>query len=309
MPEFTSAWSSYPKVFALGHSAIKGIFSGPVICQEKVDGSFVGASIIDGELRMRSKGAVINLFSPEKMFAEAVTFFKSVQSLMTPGWMYCGEYLKTPGHNAIHYDRIPLNHIALFDIKIGNEDYASYELVCSEAVRLGMDAVPLLYSGMVTDQGMFRGLLRAVSFLGGHPIEGVVVKNYAKYTPDGKAMMGKFVSEEFKEELAKVWGEQNPGSGDILERMVATYSVPARWAKAVQHLREQGKITDAPADLQHIIPEIQKDIMEECKGPIMEEIWKWASEHIRRRSVRNVPGWYKDRLLKKSFENTENGDA
>lgn len=299
------SWHSYPKVFAIGHAAIREIFDGPVEVQEKVDGSQFSFNYFGGELRMRSKGAMINIASPEKMFIPAVEYVKSIQDRLFSEWTYSGEYLAKPYHNGIAYDRIPKNHIALFDVRIGYEQYLPYDELVKAGEQIDLEVVPRLYTGLVGSPDVFREMLKTPSFLGGHAIEGVVVKNYRRFGADDRVLMGKFVSEEFKEEQAKVWGERNPNQNDIIERMVAKYSVPARWAKAVQHLREQGKITDSPADLQYIIPEVKKDLLEECKEPIIEEMWEWAAEHIARRSVRQIPAWYKERLLTRAFEKEE----
>lgn len=95
---------------------------------------------------------------------------------------------------------------------------------------------------------------------------------------------------------------ENPTSKDILERLSEKYRTPARWAKAVQRLKEQGKIQDQPQDIGLILKEVWPDIESECKEEIMEFLWNWASSHIRRGVTRGMPEWYKEQLMKKQFE-------
>jgi hypothetical protein len=71
--------------------------------------------------------------------------------------------------------------------------------------------VPLVFEGVVLDIEFFRGLLDRVSILGGQKIEGVFVKNYARFNPDKKVMMAKYVSEAFKEIHQGEWKSANPG--------------------------------------------------------------------------------------------------
>ena len=41
--------TSYPKVYQLGHKAVLDIFSGPVVIQEKIDGSQFSFGLVGGE--------------------------------------------------------------------------------------------------------------------------------------------------------------------------------------------------------------------------------------------------------------------
>src|SRR3990172_1195654 len=111
--------SSYPQIYALGHRYVKDIFTSPVIVQEKIDGSQISFGLHEGELYIRSKGAVIHEAAPDKMFAAGVEAIKEVKQILRAGWIYRGEYLKSPHHNVLVYNRIPANHIILFDIETG----------------------------------------------------------------------------------------------------------------------------------------------------------------------------------------------
>jgi hypothetical protein len=321
-----SSWNSYPSIFSMGHRAIKDLLTVDVNVEEKVDGSqfsfgLVPASEVDvvyfdhpdlGKfaLKIRSKGCVMHIDAPEKMFNLAAETVRSLGPKLVLGWTYRGEFLGRPKHNALAYDRTPNGHIILFDINTGDQEYLSYEDKKREADRLGLECVPLLYSGRITTVEEFRRYLTTTSILGGQTIEGVVVKPsaYNLFGQDKKALMGKFVSEAFKEVHRKTWGESNPTGKDIIGLVTDVYRSPARWNKAIQHMREAGKLVDDYQDIGPIIREIPEDVLKECKDDIMDALFKWAWPHIRRGLSRGFPEYYKDLLLKRSFEN-ETGDG
>ncbi len=193
MEQVSLSWSSYPSIFALGHRAIRDLLQGAVNVEEKVDGSqfsfgLVPANVDDAgnpvdavwsvedgvshALKVRSKGAVIQLDAPEALFREAVETVKWLAPMLHPGWTYRSEVLKKPHHNALTYERVPRtlcecnlegeeagepncehckghgfvpSHIILFDVNTGNQEYLDYEAKTAEATRLGLEVVPLLF--------------------------------------------------------------------------------------------------------------------------------------------------------------------
>ena len=295
---------SYPSIYNMGHKAIADLLTQPVYVQEKVDGSQISFGIgEDGELYARGKGCALNLLAPDKMFSNAVATINELAPLLTKGYTYRGEYLAKPHHNALTYSRIPNRHIILFDINDAQESYLSYESVSAEAVRLGLEVVPLLYTGTVETLGEFRTFLDRESILGGQKIEGVVIKpiGYDLFGRDKKCLMGKFVSEAFKEVHNREWAKENPSSKDVIALIGDKYTTPARWAKAVQHLRELGGITDDVKDIGLIMAEVPTDVLKECEEEMKAELWAWAWPHIRRGLTRGLPQWYKDELLKRQF--------
>lgn len=295
-----NSWHSYPKIYALGHNAITELLLDPVIVEEKVDGSQFSFGLFEDGYRARSKGAVLNLIAPEKMFSKACEVIQSLP--LKEGWTYRAEYLLKPKHNALAYDRTPKNHLIIFDINTGEEAYMSWDEKAEEAARLGLEVMPRMHEGIITDPQMFRDMLETISCLGGQKIEGVVVKNYTRSGPDKKAMMGKFVSEAFKEVHKREWAESNPTGKDILGMLTDVYRTPARWNKAVQHLKERGLIDDSPRDIGLLIKEIGNDVEAECVDEIKDALYKWAWPRIRRGLNRGLPEWYKEALLKKQFE-------
>jgi hypothetical protein len=217
--------------------------------------------------------------------------------------VYRGEYLQRPRHNALAYDRVPRGNIILFDVNTGLEEYVSREEKEKIAEELNLEIVPCLYRGMVANLDQFNTLLETISILGGQKIEGVVCKQEKPtlFGPDKKALMGKYVSADFKEVHKGSWKESNPGRGDIVQSLISRYRTPARWAKAVQHLREAGQIQGSPTDIGAIIKECHRDFMEECGDECAAALWAHFSKEITRSVAGGIPEWYKEQLLKTQF--------
>jgi len=303
------SWGSYPSIFAMGHKAVAELLLESVLVEEKVDGSqFSFGLFYDPEqgdvLKVRSKGAQMIPDAPEKMFKPAVDYVLELhrEERLRRGYTYRGEVLCKPKHNVLAYNRAPKHGIILFDINPAPESYLSYDFKVQEAERLDLEIVPRLYEGMVTSIEQFREFLDRESILGGQKIEGVVVKNYARFGLDKKVLMGKFVSEEFKEVHARVWKAENPTQGDIIQRLIEEYMTFARYDKALIHLKEQGKIEGSPRDIGLLMKEVWPDIKKECEDEIKAKLWKWAEDKIRRGVTSSIPDWYKDKLLKQQFE-------
>ncbi len=301
----SSSWHAYPSIFALGHRVLKELLDDPVIVEEKVDGSQFSFGYVDGEIRCKSKGKEIDFNAPEKMFNLAIqaVLDLAIKDQLTPGWTYRAEYLQKPKHNALAYDRVPTNHLMVFDINTGHEEYLDYGAKKAECERLGLEVVPLLYSGVISDSSFVLSMLDRVSVLGGQKIEGVVIKNYAKFGPDKKVLIGKFVSEAFKEIHAAEWKNTNPTNNDVIDTLTSMLRTPARWNKAIQHLKEGGILDNSPKDIGHLIKETQQDIEKEATDLIKDKLFEWAMPQIRRGVVKGLPEWYKEELLKGQFEN------
>jgi hypothetical protein len=299
---------SYPSIYAIGHKAIADLFSGPVLVEEKIDGSQFSMGVLDGELVCRSKGKQLILDAPEKMFTKAVETVKILN--LRPGLIYRCEYLSSPKHNTLAYDRAPDKNLILFDIDDGLQTYASAEEKKAEADRIGLECVPVLYSGTVDNFAMFENLLETVSCLGGSKVEGVVVKNYSLFTMEKKVAMGKYVSERFKEVHGGEWRKANPTQTDIVDRQIAKYKTPARWDKAVQHMRDAGTLEGSPRDIAVLIKEVPDDILKECENEIKDALFAHFWPKIRRGVTAGLPEWYKEELAKSAFGKEEtNGDS
>lgn len=299
--------------------------------EEKVDGSQFSMGLFradDGDLgpdyylRIRSKGAEMNTDAPEKMFnkaAETARRLASAEALsagvgLHPGWTYRCEYLQKPKHNTLAYDRVPTHNLILFDVSTGDNEWLSPDDKRAEANRLGLECVPVLWAwnaspaaGASTSLEQLRSILdNTDSVLGGQKIEGVVIKQFGTdgylYGMDHKTLIGKFVSEKFREAHGIAWKESNPSNNDILMMLGAKYQHVGRWMKAVQHMRDAGSLEGSPRDIGKLLIEIEKDLGKEEKEEIKTLLWKWAWPHVRRMATRGVAEWYKNELLRAQFE-------
>ncbi len=300
--DVTTSWHPYPKSLAVGHRYLTGIFEDDVTVTEKIDGSQFSFGIFNGEIRCRSKGRQLDIDAPDKMFAKAVETVKEIADNLVDGYTYRAEYLNKPKHNALAYNRTPNKNLIIFDIAKGHEDYLDYEQMRGQALAVGLECVPLIFQGRITDPGMFLGLIEHESILGGQKIEGVVAKNYDRFGRDGKILMAKYVSEKFKEVHNKEWKTKNPTGIDIITKLGTMHRSEARFAKAVQHLKEEGVLLGETRDIGSLIKEVKRDVLEECEDSIKEALFKWAYPKIDRMVVSGLPEWYKKLLLEESFE-------
>jgi hypothetical protein len=288
-------------VFNLGHAAVADIFRGGVVVEEKVDGSQFSFGIIDGELQCRSKGKDQDVDGgADKMFQGAVEYVKT--QALVPGWTYRGELFTKPKHNTLCYSRVPNNGVVLFDIDTKLETYLSQEELEQEAAAIGLEAIPTLKTGEVKDYQELHSFLERESFLGGTTIEGVVIKAYGRYGEDGKTLMGKYVSEAFKEKHQKSWKLSNPTNKDVIALLGEELRTEARWEKAIQHLRERGELLNEPKDIGPLLKEINIDVREEEGDYIKQKLFDYAWKHLSRTFTAGFPQWYKDKLAQSAFE-------
>ena len=286
--------SEFPKIYHIGTSDVEDILTAPVEITEKMDGSQIGFGIIDGRLVIRSKGAHIQEHCPQKLFEGAVVSILDVKDKLVPGWMYYGEAIQSKRHNKLFYDEVPKGHIALFGVK--KDDFTfidDYRELARIADELNIAVVPLLYSGVIDMDGLEKLVKETKSAYGAPHIEGVVVKNYALRGNHSPIMVGKIVTEEFKE----VKRERKPkGSGSDIETKVLSlfrcYATEARWDKAIQHLRENGELKGDNSDIRPLIHEIQKDTLEEEEAALKNEVWALLKKDFTRELVRGFAEYY-----------------
>lgn len=296
-------FSSYPKIFSIGTRYIKDIFDGDVYVEEKADGSQFCFGSINGDLHMRSKGAVQYLAKPDAMFRQAVDY---VAGLDLPDRVvfYC-EYLRTPKHNTLKYNRVPKNNLMLFGVSdVTGTVFCSRGSIETWSERLNIEPAPLLLFGQIKSIDELLDLLERESFLGGTKIEGVVVKNYAKeFLLGGQPiplMAGKLVSEAFKEVHRASWGKEHTGKGRW-EAFKDGFCTEARWQKVVQHLAEAGKLQHEPRDIGNLIKEVQRDIIDEETDYIKDFLFEEFGQEVLKRAISGFPDWYKKQLAERTF--------
>ncbi|TDI96955.1 MAG: hypothetical protein E2O29_01600 [Deltaproteobacteria bacterium] len=302
----------YPKIFTLGHDAIQNLFKGTVEITEKVDGSMFGFGVDQsGEVVMRSKGRQIYFESCDKMFEQAAIEVESrrdklmaIHESIGPFFVY-GEYLNKPKHNVLAYERTPKYNIIVFGVKIGQNFVKSYEVIKEYADNLGFETVPLIYNGEWEQSKGYERFIDILeitqSVLGNTLIEGVVIKNYGQLTTIGEitSCFGKYVSEKFKEKHMKDW--KHISGKDTLGNFIEGFRTEARWNKAIQHLRDEGKLTFTPKDIGMLMKELHVDLEKEEKVTIEKFLSKYFMPQIKRKICAGFPEFYKQILAKKQF--------
>jgi hypothetical protein len=295
----------YPSIYHVGghQHEIANIFDGIVSVQEKVDGSQFSFGFVDGKLQFKTRRTELDENTPPgHMFYPIVEYVKSISTGLMPGWIYRGEFLRTPRHNVLTYDRAPKNNFVLFDLESAFDQlFWSHDQLSDEAAKLGFDVIPQLYWGEVSGVAQIKQFLTNTSFLGGPKIEGVVIKNYLP-TVEGKApMIGKYVSDDFKEVQAGPAGHRVK-NGDAIEEIGDMYCTEARWRKAVQVLRDSDKLEGSPRDIGQIVQEVQRDVLKEETESIKLALMAKYGKQIVNRSVAGLAEWYKRSLLEAAFE-------
>lgn len=295
---------SFPKIFHIGAPEITSLFTGPVEVTEKVDGSQIGfGKLENGELIIRSKGRVIyngGLYHDEKMFKSAINQILSVAEVIKPGYYFYGEAVTSNKHNTLNYGKTPTGFIALYGVLTPDGWVSDHETLRAYASALGIDCVPLLFAGVVQDKAQLDALMATDSFLGNEKIEGVVVKNYKQSSTFAHSTecFGKYVREGFKERNGAA-SQHNKGN-DLLE-LVSAFCTEARWHKAIQHLRDDGKLTMSPKDIGPLILEIHKDLELEEGTYIKDALYRIFIKQIKGNTTRGFPEFWKQKLLEGSF--------
>ena len=297
-------YTAYPKVYHLGHPKIANLLVGNVIVQEKIDGSQIsfGRRTVDGkaELFINSHHKDISFVRGEYgMFTEAIKWIVENEAVLKPDLIYRGEVVSKHRHNILTYQRVPRNCIILFDIMRGPEAYMGYMDVVQEGMRIGLETVPLLFSGSVSGEKDIERLLSRPSILGGQP-EGVVIKNYSQFDDAGKPMMGKWTTAAFKE-IKRVDCKDNSEAG-WWEKIILKYRTVARFHKAVQRLAEEGRLSGEPKDIGLLMQMVRDDFRDEAIQNLAIDLLAHFQPDLERAVVSGLPEWYKEQLRTKAFD-------
>lgn len=305
---------SYNKILTLGSAYTENALIGEVIIQEKVDGSqFRICKNEEGEMRYGTKGTIIGHPDENKMFKEASEYILSIEDRIMKypnNTFFYMEYLQKSHHNVLKYERIPKNHLVLFDVIKESKYITNREELQSIANDLDIDLIPELFRGTLKDKAVGGGysnpldhLKRIIettqSYLGNELIEGVVIKNYEQtILLYGRVfpLFTKYVRTSYKERHEVEWKTKHPK--ESLTDYIQGFRNENRWIKTILHLKEKGLITQSPKDIGMLIKEVQNDILEEETENIKNYLFKTFKEDILRNSIRGLPEFYKEELLK-----------
>ncbi len=298
--------SDYSKIHQIYHREVHRMKGHQVVVQEKIDGSQVSFGKKDGELFVRSKNQMIDLDNTEKMFAAAVKVLKTKD--LPEGYVFRGEYLRTPKHNVLAYDRIPQDHIIIYDIEDGDGSnyYLDPSLVEDIAADHGFEVVPTFAETDFCDvnQSFIDICLENISILGGPLVEGIVIKCYDLFDSRDKTLMCKYVRPEFKEMHTGMMGK--PGK-HIVDEIGEQLAIPARFEKAVQQARDASMLIDEPKDIGPLMRILNTDF-EEHADEIKNLLYANFRKDILRSASRGFPNWYKSKLLADSGVLLENNN-
>jgi hypothetical protein len=309
----------YTKILTLGSAYTDNALVGEVIIEEKIDGSQFRWGLDDnGELVIGTKGTIINHPDENKMFKQGAEYILSIADKIKEGFSsntyFYGEYLQKPKHNVLSYEKVPKNHIILFDVVIQGKFMTIREDLENFAEYLGIDVVPEIFRGELHFKAKNGGYSNPVdllkrfiettpSYLGNELIEGIVIKNYGQTIILGGhvfPLFTKYVRENFKERHDVEWKSHNPK--ETLQDYIAGFKNENRWLKAVLHLKDKGVLTRSPKDIGALLKEIQNDILEEETENIKNYLFKTFKEDILRNSIKGTAEWYKEKLLE-DFKN------
>lgn len=292
---------SYGKIPHLGTKDAADVLMGTVVIEEKFDGSQFTFGNVGGNLEMRSNGQQMNPDNVQAMFSIAADTAKRLfaEERIPEGVIIRGEAFWRPKHVNIQYDRIPVGGVMVFDVERAGENLSRIDK--EEFVKgIGLEIAPALFVGPGADitTEKLNELLGTKSILGGTVIEGVVIKNYAMRTRDGKLMKAKVVndanSDVRRPKIPRATTSLDEES--IFTQIAETYSNEARWEKAVMKLREAEEITDDVKDIGNIIKFVVEDILTEAKNEMQSALFAWAWKRIGKHITKEIPGWYKQKL-------------
>lgn len=287
---------TYPSIYAIGHKAAADILLGDYTVEEKIDGSQFSAMVDhEGNLHCRSKGALINIDESPKLFAPAVNTMKELIGLLVPNTVYRGEAICKNKHNVLEYGRVPSGGLILYDIDDNLSTFYNREAKEAEAKRLGLEVVPA-FDYKITSIDDIKEFIKRESCLGKSEMEGIVIKNYDRFTIDKKVMMAKYVSEAFKERHMKDWKSSNPSSIGIIENIITALRTEARWNKAIQHLRDDGRLLDDPKDIGPLMKELSVDTLKEEAEFIKEKLFEYAWPKVAQGVQKGFAQYYKEQL-------------
>jgi hypothetical protein len=294
-------------------NAIAELFNGFVEIEEKTDGSQFRIHIDpEGKATCGSRQMNFEEAGIDKNFLRGVDHIKNTANnvigiIPNTSIDIFAEILNSPHHNTLTYGRVPKNHIMLFDVLFNGKEWGDRNAKKSIAEALEVEIIPQLWKGNGSEitKDLIDQLLLQESVLGKVTIEGIVFKNYSKfYNFDkypfmaGKFLCGKLVRQEFKEANREGWASKN---GQTIPQLIESLRTEARFAKAVQHLKDRAELTNTMRDLPAVIKEIQKDVLEEEGERLKEIIWNKAWGEIRGGLAKGVPEFYKAQLAKEQI--------
>lgn len=270
--------------------------------QEKIDGSNLGMRIdvtdIGTKMVFSCKKKDITDESSD-MFAKSIRVLRKLEHKLNPGYSYHGEAVRKCRHNIAEYDRIPRHYFICFDIyDRENKRYLAPNELRDECTRVDLECIKFLYENtdpntnavnVMTDliSQIERGHLE--SMFGGVP-EGIVLKHH-HFWRRGQfvATKRKLVTKKFKEcHSARMTRRGMPTTDDFLKTLGRAFALPARFAKARQHLLE----ANVTIDRRRMMKELDMDFDKEYQDEIAVYLWQELGPIIKEAAKYRFDDWY-----------------
>jgi len=259
----------YPKVLALHKPECAGILVGTCYIQEKVDGA--NASIWlgdDGEIHCgsRTQDVTNQSFRGLTEYAKA---HEGIKKFLTdnPNCRIYGEWCV---RHSIAYNSLAYNKFYMFDILIDDDAYLPLENVMEASYSYGIEMVHTFWSGENPTLELIQEF--AGKSVLGSVGEGVVIKNNTFINEFGDKVNAKYVTQEFREKNAIVFGGNNKHSETYTETYFMNELVTVARVRKCIHKMES--MNEERPDMKHL-PQIMGMVYHDV---VQEEAWTIAKK-------------------------------
>ena len=270
----------YNSIERYGKSEItNAIIGNKVVVMEKLDGATASFSYDGEEIGFFSRNTALDEDNKLRGFYDWGINTLNVQSLNND-YIYYGEWLVS---HYVKYVPEAYSEFYLFDIfDKKTESYVDFEIVKSEASRVGLKMPKVFFEGVVNsieELNQYVGMSDIALEYG----EGIVVKNYNYPTKNGTHAFVKIVSEKFKE-VKGIKQKSLTSSNDSLDLFIASVLTEARVRKLIDKkidlglLPEELSISDTGIVLKTLGADIVNDIIEEELDVLLSTLKKKISK-------------------------------
>lgn len=297
----------FPKV---SRKMNKEIFLGSIEVTEKLDGSQFRIGLFKQELIYGSRKKEM---PTDPMFdiaiEQAYRIYDIWKEEKLPEMILYAEYLKKPKHNTLQYERVPKNHLYLFEVLFVKDGeivgVGSLQQIQEFAKIFDIDPPNVLYVGKALTKEKLQEYVDRESYLGGTKQEGIVIRSreYTYPSPPNPPIFNlfplraKLVREDFMELNTKVHAADHAKNKTIMDKMLERYFTEARVRKAVLRLREAGKLTGTLRDIPLVINEFLDDLFEEELDDIKDFLWSFYEKRFKRKIANRVAVMYRTKIL------------
>lgn len=276
----------YTDIVRLGHKMTVGVLNpgDHITITEKIDGT--NSSFVPIELGVDCFSRNIQV-TPDNTLRGYYGWIQenivSIKEKLNPKYRYFGEWLIP---HKIVYKPEYYNNFYLFNVYDEDlREYLSDDIMRSEAARLEIKTVPLIY------EGEYISFEHLMSFVGQSDMavtfgEGIVVKNVSYKDRYGHQVFVKLVHEDF----AEIQKQKKPKDPSVITQeqvFVNTYLVEARVDKMLHKLVDEG-ILDENFGIEDM-----GTILKNLNVRIYADLLKEESDYL--------PAEYEDKLLRKAI--------